>query len=777
MWWKKISYTLYAVLLISSSVLSNIYIQSHDTYALTLQECRSLYDQKETSPEITNSENFKNCKAAGHCSVRITQLGDIITCLDDPRTTPDTEGLTLQQCITNFDGKKYSDEIANSPDYKYCEKQRHCYVKTIPTEKSFRCNDINNRAVQVAQNEDDIDVEIVLNASTKEECEGKNGKWNDEKKQCIGDSSITSGCPIAWLGWILCPVIHFAGSIADKSFLVLEELLVVKTTTDSGAQDSLQKVWSVALGIANALFIVAFLVVVFSQISGRGISNYGIKVIFPRLLLTAVLINFSFWLCLLLVDISNLLGTNIYDIIINLREQIIATTPADAKTNGILTNTMAGVAIAATLGLSAGLIYPAISVLLPALGALVIAIMAIIITLFIRQALVVVLIVISPIAFAAYLLPNTEKLFKTWWTLFKMILIVYPIIALTYGLSQLTAQLLLTVSEGAEGALENAILQITALGVVAGGLFTTAIVFRGITELLSKIGANNGVVSGISNGIRSRFGEAGENFDNKKRAQALSKPNASKFLGTGSNYRRKAVKDGRKSFLSSQAERANRSFVAENASNEEALNHSNITKGLDTENKRRVVAGAGAESFKMNEEDVQNIMGEFESKNAGPDDLHDVARDNSKSSAERQAAIAQLSKLNQHNTVAQLFNDAQSGSQADRELFASAMHSAGDGKPKWYGQGLNANFRAGNAGSAEQEVINAINSGQVNAANIPDMHPDELRFYDRVASSDATAGANLNAQTRRILENPNSQARLGKVRGVVEGIAARPYNN
>ena len=58
------------------------------------------------------------------------------------------------------------------------------------------------------------------------------------------------------------------------------------------------------------LFIILLLVVIFSQITGVGIDNYGIKKILPKLIIAAILINLSYWICVAFVDLSNILGNS-----------------------------------------------------------------------------------------------------------------------------------------------------------------------------------------------------------------------------------------------------------------------------------------------------------------------------------------------------------------------------------------------------------------------------------------------------------------------------------
>jgi hypothetical protein len=60
-----------------------------------------------------------------------------------------------------------------------------------------------------------------------------------------------------------------------------------------------------------------------------------------------------------------------------------------------------------------------------------------------RQVLLIILIVISPIAFVAYLLPNTSKWYSKWQSTFFTLLLMYPMIAVIFGGSQLASAIIL----------------------------------------------------------------------------------------------------------------------------------------------------------------------------------------------------------------------------------------------------------------------------------------------------------------------------------------------
>ena len=143
-------------------------------------------------------------------------------------------------------------------------------------------------------------------------------------------------------------------------------------------------------------------------------SNYSVKKILPRLVIMAVAINLSFYICAAVVDIANIIGANVFTIFQNLATQ----------TGGSYSLNF-GESVLFSIGL---LIIVIVAGLPCLLGFFMILIM-----LMFREVAITVLIIISPIAFLLYLLPNTEKLFKKWWTEFWRMLFVYPMMAAVWG--------------------------------------------------------------------------------------------------------------------------------------------------------------------------------------------------------------------------------------------------------------------------------------------------------------------------------------------------------
>ena len=85
------------------------------------------------------------------------------------------------------------------------------------------------------------------------------------------------------------------------------------------------------------------------------------------------------------------------------------------------------------------------------LGALIAVIYSAVVALIIlaaRQAIIIVLVFLAPLAFAANILPNTEKWFEKWKDLFTTMLVMYPLISLLFGGSQLIGTTIIASANG-----------------------------------------------------------------------------------------------------------------------------------------------------------------------------------------------------------------------------------------------------------------------------------------------------------------------------------------
>jgi hypothetical protein len=255
----------------------------------------------------------------------------------------------------------------------------------------------------------------------------------------------TTSCAVEGIGWIICPISNFLAGAMDKIFDVLASFLTVRPVQT--AQDSaLFRMWSVMRNFANVAFVIAFLVVIYSQVTGFGISAYGIKRILPRLIAAAILVNISYWICAIAIDVSNVSGYSLQQLFANLRDTLVGAEGNSWEgvgswsswTGFILSGGTAALAAGmAAHALLAGSVSSSIVLLLPILVIVLTSALVALLVMALRQAFITILVILSPLAFVAYLLPNTEKYFEKWRDLFSTMLLMFPIISVIFGGAQL----------------------------------------------------------------------------------------------------------------------------------------------------------------------------------------------------------------------------------------------------------------------------------------------------------------------------------------------------
>ena len=235
-------------------------------------------------------------------------------------------------------------------------------------------------------------------------------------------------CAVKDLGWLICPVINFLADISDAAFaMIADNFLKIEPDIASGGE--VQAAWGIMRNIANGAFIIMFLAIIISQLTGFGISNYGIKKMLPRLIVAAILVNVSIYVCQIAVDLSNILGYGLRAGIGGIGDEI--TRANEIFQSGQGRGTWGGFALTVLAAGTAGIL--ALAVLIGALVSGLVVMATIAVLLIARKALIVILIVISPLAFVAFLLPNTEKFFSKWRSIFVGLLMVFPTIGLLFG--------------------------------------------------------------------------------------------------------------------------------------------------------------------------------------------------------------------------------------------------------------------------------------------------------------------------------------------------------
>ena len=351
-----------------------------------------------------------------------------------------------------------------------------------------------------------------------------------------GEEEGKNSCGVDGIGWLVCPLMSFAGSLGDASYSAISYFLSIdKGIFEDQSNGGLEQAWKFFRDIANAVFAVIFLWIIFSQISNVGVSNYGIKKILPRLIIGALLVNLSFYLCKLAVDLSNILGFSLKGVLEGAASGV-STQSAEVGTFNTLI--VGGLALAG-VGL---FIFLAVSI--PTIMALLLALLVVLVILIVRQAAVILLIAISPLAFAAWLLPNTENLFKKWVSMLRGLLIVFPVISLLYGAGKLAGAVLAAVGTNDPNNPKET-MQVAALAASILPLGATPFVLKSSLNSLGSFAGKLGGLSGLANkklggaiANKSRISDARNAWKSRSARKLAERRSGNTWYGrTASNLR------------------------------------------------------------------------------------------------------------------------------------------------------------------------------------------------------------------------------------------------
>jgi hypothetical protein len=235
-------------------------------------------------------------------------------------------------------------------------------------------------------------------------------------------------CDAASMTWLVCPVIDATAKGVQYLESKIENELSFKPLSQD-PKDPIKAVWSSFRNLANIFFILIFFVIIFG--TSLGLNNYTVKKILPRLIAATILVQFSYLIMGLLVDIFNVLGYGIGSL-------VDAALPAGTghKNNGIgimagvgIAEIVAGFAATGAIVIGLGMIGPVLLTVLSALLGLI----AVFLTLEFRLLLMNCFIMFSPFVFVLWVLPNTERYAKTFWSWFIRTGLVFAIVEILFG--------------------------------------------------------------------------------------------------------------------------------------------------------------------------------------------------------------------------------------------------------------------------------------------------------------------------------------------------------
>ena len=253
-----------------------------------------------------------------------------------------------------------------------------------------------------------------------------------------GDKKADCDAGIAGFTWIVCGLIHQLVDVIDwiRDSVVVPFLSERPLDKNDKNVAPVYAVWTAFRNVAAVFFILMFFLVIFG--TALGWDNYTIKKILPRLVAGAVLVPLSWYVCVVVIDVGNILGQGL----VALTSSVIHDDPNfNFKTvwsKVIFSGALVGVGGAAVGAASAG----ATAITTVTMGVVVsafVGFMTTFIVLVLRKILIMLLVVLSPFALLAWILPNTEKWFKEWWSNFFKLVMMYPLIMLLFEAGRLFA--------------------------------------------------------------------------------------------------------------------------------------------------------------------------------------------------------------------------------------------------------------------------------------------------------------------------------------------------
>ena len=476
-----------------------------------------------------------------------------------------------------------------------------------------------------------------------------------------------------FLSWMLCPTIAdgaatasgLLGSITD---LTTTHKSIIEQFSDQGS--AIYKAWSSFRNLANIGFVIMLLVVVFSQVTNLGISNYNIKKILPKLIITAVLVNFSYLILGVAIDLSHIIGNGIGSAIRTIAGESMSA-EASAQASSIVSKIAGMVTGAGLIGGGVAIATTGPALILPVVLFVITTVISVFfgfVMLTIRQAAIIMVIVLAPLAMVLYALPNTAAVTKKYISTLKALLMLYPMFVLATSAGALASTIIVGTSTD-------------MLMLIVGGLLNVLPYFA-IPSMTSKSLAGLGAITSgfdkIRGGALKGVGMAGgafgaSEFYKNMKSDFNSDKNLNRSLGRLRKY--KAIEDAGGTL--STAQRRRQTEAAGAVLKDAKMRAGGSTAASIALSNYEGAGFAGLQAAAQNElmeaEDKNNMM-LFDNKGYTPDDMIGMLKD---------ASAADYNKMTEDEKRA---NDSRIRSltkslmatKAGKKLFESQIASNGD---------------------------------------------------------------------------------------------------
>ncbi|KKR34849.1 MAG: hypothetical protein UT66_C0015G0013, partial [candidate division CPR2 bacterium GW2011_GWC1_39_9] len=205
------------------------------------------------------------------------------------------------------------------------------------------------------------------------------------------------------------------GVMAAKMFV---NGVVIIGAGDFEKGNDMYQIWDMTRNVTNGLFGAALIIMAFANMFRVDVKNWDIKVLLPKFLITIVLVNFSWFICRMVVDFANMLA----EYAIHINTNITGNAFLSGFDYQKIIDPDAG-SVVGGFGASilTALLYLLIFIIGLFLGLYLMLLMAF------RVAIIWILVMVAPLAFGMNLLPFTKKMNSQWWSYFSSWVFMGPV--------------------------------------------------------------------------------------------------------------------------------------------------------------------------------------------------------------------------------------------------------------------------------------------------------------------------------------------------------------
>lgn len=239
----------------------------------------------------------------------------------------------------------------------------------------------------------------------------------------------SNGCIIPGnngLNWVMCPLFTLLSGAVSLLNNMITTLLIFPVNTYFDSSNGLQQAYSVFRNISVGMLVLAGLLMVISQAADLEIfAAHTVRKALPRIIIAAILIALSWPLLRFTITFFNDLGQWVGQIIITVATSYKA---AQQGFDGLTFLSQIGTMAIGGLIVGVAVLIMGAAAVLSFLVSIVLVFLMGFIVLALRQVIILICILGTPIAIASFVLPGTEKVGRFWKDTFIAVMVMFPII-------------------------------------------------------------------------------------------------------------------------------------------------------------------------------------------------------------------------------------------------------------------------------------------------------------------------------------------------------------